>query len=126
MFAERSTLNGPSERVEALHDIYSSLLDIESELTLMRRDLTNRHGVTDTLMSHPSHALSAGQKSALDAYMLEIVTWHKKAATVIERDVLLKNYYERLLAINGATVFLERFQDFLRSHNPPLEQQGNF
>lgn len=126
MFAERLTLNSRSERVETLLGIYSSLIDIESELALMRRDLANHHGIKDTLMSHSSHALTTEQKSALDAYMLEVITWHKKAATIIEQDTFLKNYYDHLLALNGITVFFERFQDFLRSQPLLFDKRVNF
>jgi hypothetical protein len=126
MYAEQLTLNSRPERVETLLGIYPSLIEIESELALMRQNLADHHGITDTLMSHSSHALTAAQQSAFDTYMLEVITWHQKAATIIEQDTFLKTYYDHLLAINGITVFLERFQDVIRSQPLRFDKRVNF
>jgi hypothetical protein len=126
MYAERLTLNGLSDRVETLQQIYTALMNIEGEIALKRKNLANQHGITDALMSHLANVLTDEQKSAFDVYMLEVIALHQDAATMIQQDTFLKSYYEHLLALNGITVFLERFQEFLRSREFQMDKRANF
>jgi hypothetical protein len=126
MYTERLTLNGLSDRVETLQQIYTALMNIEGELALKRKNLANQHGITDALMSHLANVLTDEQKSAFDVYMLEVIALHQDAATMIQQDTFLKSYYEHLLALNGITVFLERFQEFLRSREFQMDKRANF
>lgn len=115
MYAERLTLHRRTDRVETLQSIYMALIDIESELALNRQHLAGQHAIMDTLLSHPGNVLTADQKRAFDAYMLEVIALHQSATTVIDKDAFLKRYYGHLLAINGMTVFMDRLQAFLRA-----------
>jgi hypothetical protein len=126
MYAERLTLNGLSDRVETLQQIYTALMNIEGEIALKRKNLANQHGITDALMSHLANVLTDEQKSAFDVYMLEVIALHQDAATMIQQDTFLKSYYEHLLALNGITVFLERFQEFLRSREFQMDKRATF
>jgi hypothetical protein len=126
MYAERLTLNGLSDRVETLQQIYTALMNIEGEIALKRKNLANQHGITDALMSHLANVLTDEQKSAFDVYMIEVIALHQDAATMIQQDTFLKSYYEHLLALNGMTVFLERFQEFLRSREFQMDKRGTF
>jgi hypothetical protein len=120
MYAERLTLHSRADRVETLQSIYTALIDIESELALKRQHLAEQHGITEALLSHPGDVLTADQKRAFDAYMLEVIALHQSATTVIDKDDFLKSYYGHLLAINGMTVFMDRLQAFLRAKQPQL------
>jgi hypothetical protein len=66
-------------------------------------------------MSHPAVVLTPEQTHAFDTYMLDVIALHQTAAIIVDKDAVLKKYYEHLLALNGMTVFLERFHDVLRS-----------
>jgi len=116
MYAEQLTLRSHAERVETLHEVYTELMDIEGELALKRQAMADQYAITEALMSHPAVALTPEQTHAFDTYMLDVIALHQTAATVVDKDAWLKTYYEHLLALNGITVFLERFQDFLRSN----------
>jgi len=55
-----------------------------------------------------------------------VLVWHQKANIIVEKDTLIKSYYGHLLALNGMTAFVERFQEFLRTKSLQLDQQINF
>ena len=121
MYAESLTLHSPPDRVERLHEVYTELIGIESELALKRQEIADQHGITETLMSHRADALTAEQERVFDAYMLDVIALHQSAAIVMDKDALLKRYYEHRLGLDGMTVFLERLQNFLRSKQPQLQ-----
>jgi hypothetical protein len=125
-YAEKLTSSSRSDRVETLQQIYTALMNIEGEIALKRKNLANQHGITDALMSHLANVLTDEQKSAFDVYMLEVIALHQDAATMIQQDTFLKSYYEHLLALNGITVFLERFQEFLRSREFQMDKRATF
>ena len=126
MYAERLTLQNPSERVEILQQLYAGLMDIEGELALKCRDLANQHGITDTLMSHAEPLMTVEQKSVFDAYIKEAIAWHQRANALVEKDDFLKSYYGHLLTFNGMSTFVEQLQEFLRLQPPRLDEKVAF
>ena len=115
MYAEQLTLHSHAGRVETLHEVYTELMDIDSELALKRQAMADQYALTEALMSHPAVALTPEQTHAFDTYMLDVIALHQTAAIIVDKDAWLKKYYEHLLTLNGMTVFLERFHDVLRS-----------
>jgi len=126
MYAEQLTLHSHAERVETLHEVYIELMDIDGELALKRQAMADQYAITEALMSHPAVALTPEQTHAFDTYMMDVIALHQTAATIVGKDAWLKTYYEHLLTLNGITVFLERFQDFLRSNLSTRERSDMF
>ena len=126
MYAERLTLQSPSERVEVLQQLYAGLMDIEGELALKRRDLADQHGITDALMSHAELLMTTEQKRAFDVYIKEAIAWHQRANSLVEQDNFIKSYYGHLLTLNGMSTFVEQLQDFLRSQPPRIDERVAF
>ena len=115
MYAEQLTLHSHAGRVETLHEVYTELMDIDSELALKRQAMADQYALTEALTSYPAVALTPEQTHAFDTYMLDVIALHQTAAIIVDKDAWLKKYYEHLLTLNGMTVFLERFHDVLRS-----------
>lgn len=121
MYAENLTLDNPAERVQQLHEVYITLIGVEGDLAFKRNKIAEEHAITDELMSHSASALTSEQEQAFEAYLSDVIALHRRAHEIVERDAFLRTHYERLLTVNGMTVFWERLHDLLRSKQPQRE-----
>ena len=113
LYAEKISLSAEPNRVEELNNMYTSLIDIESDISIKRKEISENYGITDDLMLKPNLKLTPEQQIRFDTYMNEVRVLHKKAVEIISEDELLKAVFDQIATFNGLAVFWDRFEEYV-------------